>query len=623
MACLRLAAAQINPVVGDISFNKSRILEVMGEARKWKADVIIFPELAVTGYPPEDLLLKPKFIEGNQRCVYEIAASTTEHDAIVIMGFVDKQDDIFNSACIIHRGRVCGVYHKSYLPNYGVFDEERYFCAGTKPMVVKTEKASLGISICEDIWYPGGPIADETVLGGAEIIINISASPYHIGKSAQRERMLRTRAQDHAAIVAFVNMVGGQDELVFDGNSLIIDERGEIIARGKPFEEDLIMADVFTQKVFSRRLHDPRRRKARKNGNGLRDDGGLDIVILESQTADDGVKPDLPNGPGLARSDLPDHHRIPNRSGISDQHRAPDREAISCFAESSAVNLTSDVVHEAYLALSLGLRDYVRKNGFEKVVVGLSGGIDSALTATIAADALGNENVVGVSMPSRFTEDRSIKDASELAANLGIEFKVIPIEPIFNSYLESLKKIFRDLPFGVTEENLQARIRGNLLMALSNKFGWLVVTTGNKSEMSVGYATLYGDMAGGFALLKDVPKTLVYSLANYRNSMKPDPVIPGNIISRPPTAELRPNQKDTDSLPPYGLLDPIIQAYVEEDIDVPSLIDMGYPQDAVRKVVNLVARSEYKRRQAPPGVKITPRAFGRDRRFPITNHFLE
>ncbi|NPV52756.1 MAG: NAD+ synthase [Firmicutes bacterium] len=604
MGGFRVAIAQMNPIVGDIEYNASKILDALDRVRRWRPHLVVFPELALTGYPPEDLLLKPRFIEETERGVQDIAAATREHDAIIVLGSVDKQDDIFNAACVIHRGVICGAYHKSYLPNYGVFDEDRYFGAGTRPMVVKAGQVTFGLSICEDIWYPGGPIAWEAGTGGAEIIVNLSASPYHMGKSGQRERMLRTRAQDHAVIVVFANMVGGQDELVFDGNSLIIDERGEVVARGKPFEEDLVVADVFPSRVFSRRLHDPRRRKLSKDAGG---NGGileaLDTVALD---LDAGASADA-NVSAVTTADASDR---PDG----------DQPNSGAFGYGGA---DPDPIGEVYQALSLGLRDYVRKNGFKRVVIGLSGGIDSALTATIAADALGREDVVGVSMPSRFTEDISIRDARALSAALGIEFRVIPIEPVFKAYLGSLGAAFGDLPFGVAEENLQARIRGNILMALSNKFGWLVVTTGNKSEMSVGYATLYGDMAGGFALLKDVPKTLVYKLAHYRNARGPSPIIPESIILRPPTAELRPNQKDTDSLPPYELLDPIIQAHVEEDIDAPSLVSMGYPEDVVCKVVNLVARSEYKRRQAPPGVKITPRAFGRDRRFPITNHFAE
>ncbi len=570
MQRLRIGLAQINPTVGAIKENVRKVMEYVEKARGLDVDIVAFPEMVLTGYPPEDLLLKPQFIEDNIRHLKEMASNIKDITAIV--GFVDAKEDIYNAAAIISSGRIAGVYHKMYLPNYGVFDEERYFQAGRKPIVIEFNGTLIGVSICEDIWYPEGPALYEA-LEGAEVVININASPFHVGKWKFRERMLATRASDNAAIVAYVNMVGGQDELVFDGHSMVFNEKGELIARGRPFEEELIVVDLDVEAVFRGRLHDPRRRKEKL----FLEEGEVERVKVDQ---------------------------------IKEGKRAlPPREAHPPESD----------VEEVYKALILGTRDYVRKNGFEKVVIGLSGGIDSSLTAVVAVDALGKENVTGVFMPSPFTRKESGEDVMALVENLGIDFLTLPINRVFMSYLQLLKAPFADLRPDVTEENIQARIRGNILMALSNKFGWLVLTTGNKSEVSVGYATLYGDTAGGFAVLKDVQKTMVYELARYRNSIGEGPVIPERVLVKEPSAELRHNQKDTDTLPPYSILDPILKAYVEEDRSFNEIVSMGFDEELVKKVIRMVDRSEYKRRQAPPGIKITPRAFGKDRRMPITN----
>ena len=462
--------------------------------------------------------------------------------------------------------------------NYGVFDENRYFQAGTEPLVFKLNNVTVGVNICEDIWYPQGPMNVEALAGGAEVIVNISASPYHAGKGEFRKRMLATRAADNVVIVAFNNLVGGQDELVFDGNGMIFSQNGALITQGKQFEEDLIVADLDIDAVFRRRLHDPRHRKEKLASMKA----GATVRKIELPTLD--VKRNNPE--------------LPLRENSSMSH-----------------------LEEIYNALVLGTRDYVQKNGFEKVVIGLSGGIDSSLTAIIAVDALGKENVIGVTMPSQYSSEETKSDAQRLADNLGIKLITIPIIDVLKSYLNSFSEVFQGLERDITEENIQARIRGNILMALSNKFGWLVLTTGNKSEMSVGYCTLYGDMAGGFAVIKDVPKILVYELSEYRNSIAEGELIPQSVIDRAPSAELRPDQKDVDSLPPYEILDPILQAYVEEDRSLGEIVEMGFDEEVVKRVILLVDRNEYKRRQGPPGIKITPRAFGKDRRLPITNKY--
>jgi len=581
MKPFRLALAQINTTVGDIDGNARKIIAAVERARRVGADLVACPELAITGYPPEDLLLKPAFVEANLAALHEVAAATRGLTAV--MGFADADGDVYNAAAVLHDGRLVSVYRKRYLPSYGVFDEDRTFQAGQENAVYSRGEVLLGISICEDIWYPAGP-PQEQARAGAQVLVNISASPYHAGKGTDRERMLRTRAADNVSVVAFCNLVGAQDELVFEGRSVVIDANGEVIARAAQFQEDLLIADVDVRHVFRRRLHDPRRRK-------------LPAVDLP-RIALPSVSADSEGGTG----------RDP-----AERRRASDPQ--------SRVQEPLLRLEEIYGALTLGLADYVRKNGFERVVMGVSGGVDSALAACIAADALGPEKVTGVAMPSRYSASFSETDAARLAENLGIDFLVIPIEQIFQAYLDTLSDVFADEEPGVTEENLQARTRGNLLMALSNKFGWMVVTTGNKSEMSVGYATLYGDMAGGFAVIKDVPKTLVYELSRWRNDQGDAPVIPERVLTRPPSAELRPDQKDTDNLPPYEKLDPILEAYVEQDMGLDSIVALGYDESLVREVIRMVDDNEYKRRQAPPGVRITARAFGKDRRLPITNDF--
>ena len=575
MRTLRIGLCQINTTVGDIEGNKRKILDYIARGKRMGADLLAFPEMAITGYPPEDLLLMPKFIEANLKAVKRIAQATSSITALV--GFVDKDGDIYNAAALLHNGRMIDAYYKTFLPNYGVFDEDRYFNAGKENFIFTLKSTPIGPSICEDLWYPGDPIRTQALHGGAELIVNISSSPYHAGKSAFREKMISTRASDNLAIVAYCNLVGGQDELVFDGGSVIFDQTGNLIARGKQFEEDLILADLDMEAVFRMRLHDPRIRRER--------------LANEEKS--------------LRRIDLPDHSRpVRKRPPI------PKRESKPL-----------DRLSEIYAALVLGTGDYIRKNGFQTVLIGLSGGIDSALTAAIAVDALGKRGVVGVAMPSQYSSRESLEDSKLLAKALGIRLLNIPITEVFQAYLKTLSPSFKGLKPDVTEENVQARIRGNILMALSNKFGWLVLTTGNKSEMSVGYCTLYGDMAGGFAVLKDVQKTLVYELARYRNKKERKDIIPKNIFVKPPSAELRPNQKDEDSLPPYPTLDPILQAYVEEDKGLEEIAKMGFKGGLIKEIIQMVDRNEYKRRQSPPGVKITHRALGKDRRLPVTNKY--
>ena len=575
MRQLRIGMAQINTTVGDFAGNRQKILKAIDEARSSGVDLLTFPELAICGYPPEDLLFKPQFIAENLESVEKVIDASS--GLTIVVGFVDAKEDIYNAAAIIHDGTLVSVYHKIYLPNYGVFDENRYFRAGSECPVYIIGGIGVGVNICEDIWYEAGP-ATTQAYSGAEVIVNISASPYHFGKGSFRERMVATRAADNVAIFALCNLVGGQDELVFDGNSMVLDEKGRLIARGKQFEEDLIVTDLDVESVFRTRLHDPRWRKAAPlvEGQGWRE---TRIVVSEAPF-------------GVPKLTIPRRqHEVRSLPG------------------------------EVYDALVLGTRDYVRKNGFEKVVIGLSGGIDSSLVAAIAVDALGKSNVVGVAMPSRYSSPGSLSDTELLTKNLGIKLLTIPIEKVFQTYLDMLAEAFKGTEPSVAEENIQARIRGNILMALSNKFGWLVLTTGNKSEMATGYTTLYGDMAGGFAVIKDVPKTMAYELARHRNSLAETELIPRTVINKPPSAELRPEQKDIDSLPPYELLDPVLTAYVEEDKSIEQIVAAGIDEQVVKKAARLVDTSEYKRRQAPPGVKITPRAFGRDRRLPITNRF--
>jgi NAD+ synthase (glutamine-hydrolysing) len=580
----------MNPTVGDLSGNVRKIIHYLEEARKFRPDIIAFPELAITGYPPEDLLLKPRFIDDNIAALHEVRERTD--DAVVILGFVDKRDDIYNAAAIIQDKEIRDIYHKIYLPNYGVFDENRYFQAGTRYPVYQMGEMVFGVNICEDIWYPDGP-ATVQALAGAQFIININASPYHIRKSHARERMLSTRAADSSVIIAYLNCVGGQDELVFDGGSFVADQNGEIISSAGQFGDEMMVLDLDLDAVFMRRLHDPRRRQQ--------------VLSLGSESVER-VHIDRGQGQGSRVKQEKMYGQEIGGRVMSELAPCPRTLDPLCLEE------------EVYKALVTGTRDYMRKNGFSKVCVGLSGGVDSALVAAIAVDALGAGNVTGIFMPSPYTSQESREDAQALSDNLAIGMMEIPISEPFDSYLRTFSPHFRELPVDATEENLQARIRGNILMAFSNKFGWLVLTTGNKSEMSVGYATLYGDMAGGFAVIKDVPKTLVYSLCRWKNGQG-KAVIPERIITKEPTAELRPDQKDTDSLPPYEILDPILKAYVEDDRSLEEIVAQGFDEEMVKKVIRMVDLSEYKRRQSPPGIKITPRAFGRDRRFPITNRY--
>lgn len=574
---IRIALAQINVTVGDLPGNEQKIKDSIQQAREWQADLIAFPELAITGYPPEDLLLRPQFIQDNLDCLQRIAPATRNTTAIV--GFANcEKEKLFNAAAIISDGQLIAVYHKIHLPNYGVFDEERYFEAGDRPMILELNAIKIGISICEDIWVPNSVIETQALATDAEIILNISSSPYHSGKVEERENLLKNNAINNRVLVCYVNLIGGQDELVFDGNSLVVNEQGEILIRGRQFAEDLILIDLDVSALQKIRGKDQFYRQRKANFDPPFQ---IELVDLPIQVKSHFKKPKI----------------------------------------SSETRTKLDPISEIYQALVLGTRDYVRKNGFQKVVLGLSGGIDSALTAAIAVDALGAENVIGVSMPSVFSSQDSLDDAAQLASNLNIKNLVIPIHEAFEAYQDMLKDTFAGLPFDIAEENIQARIRGNIIMALSNKFGWLALSTGNKSEVSVGYCTLYGDMAGGFAVIKDVPKTLVYQLAQKLNATHGREIIPRNTMIKPPSAELRPDQKDEDSLPPYAMLDPILAEYVEKDATMEQIVALGFDEAIVKKVIRLVDQSEYKRRQAAPGVKITPRAFGKDRRMPITNRY--
>ncbi len=535
---------------------------------------MVFPELVLTGYPPEDLLLKTHFLDAAGAALAELAAAT--RGIVALVGFPERADDVYNSAAVLADGEVAAVYRKVHLPNYGVFDERRYFQAGEGPATFTVNGLTLGLTICEDIWEPGPPATSEA-LAGAEVIVNLSASPYHAGKGAERERMLVQRARDNLAAVLFCNTVGGQDELVFDGHSVAIDQDGEILARAPQFEEALTLCTVDPGPVAAARLRDPRHRTA--------------------------VKRERASGrPAPARlADLDVPTEVSEVGGTVAEVLAPEAEV--------------------YAALRTGLADYVRKNGFDHVVFGLSGGIDSALVALLAVDALGAERVTCVSMPSPYSSEGTRADARAIAENLGTELLELSIEDAMEGYAELLREPFAGTESGLAEENLQARIRGNLVMALSNKFGWLVLTTGNKSELSVGYATLYGDMAGGFAVLKDVFKGWVYRLVRWRNAQEDRELVPESVIDRPPSAELRADQLDEDSLPPYEVLDAILAGYVEQDLDAAELAAQGLPAEDVARVIRMVDRAEYKRRQAPPGIRISTKAFGRDRRLPITNRY--
>jgi NAD+ synthase (glutamine-hydrolysing) len=567
MPRLRVAAAQLNVVVGDLEGNAARIIEAYDEAEAAGCDLVVFPELTVTGYPPEDLLLRPAFVAQAAEMLDKIAARTAR--AAAVIGYPELDRDLHNAAAVCANGRVYGTYRKRLLPNYAVFDEQRYFVAPREPLpLFDIAGVKVGVSICEDAWSPTGPILAEAD-GGAQLIVNLNASPYYAQRLAERESMLATRAADASVPIVYANLVGGQDELVFDGASLVFDEHGVLVARAKQFERDLLVVDVDVRAGSRTRARDARGR-------------------VES----------LP---------LPETH-------VSD--RRPEQPRIAARVEP-----TLAPVHEVYAALVLGTRDYVRKNGFSDVLVGLSGGIDSALVAAIAVDALGAEHVAGVLMPSRYSSDHSISDALALVANLGIRSYTVPIEPAHAAFESMLAPLFEGTGSGLAEENVQARVRGNVLMTISNKFGWMVLTTGNKSEMATGYATLYGDMAGGFAVIKDVPKTLVYALCDDLNERSGRAVIPQSVIDKPPSAELAPGQLDSDSLPPYDVLDPIIEGYVEDDLSVGELVTRGHDPELAGRVARMVDRNEYKRRQAAPGVRVSPKAFGKDRRLPITNRW--
>jgi NAD+ synthase (glutamine-hydrolysing) len=568
---MRLALAQMNTVVGDLEGNRERILAGLEEARSSGADLVLFPELAITGYPPEDLLLRPGFLRAAAETLESVAAETKGIAALVGTPHLDR--DLFNGCAVCVDGEIRGIYRKTFLPNYGVFDEDRYFQSGRDLLLVRCGETLVGPTVCEDIWQPGPPATD-LALAGAHVIANISASPFHLGKGTEREEMLATRARDNSCWIAFVNAVGAQDELIFDGHSLVLDGEGTIVARAPAFEEALLVVDVDPTTAVARRLRDARRRALAR------------------------ARRELPNPPVV---------------------EIPDRPSAGSVEPVIAPVL--DELEQMRLALELGLRDYVEKNGFREVVLGLSGGIDSALTAALAVEALGPERVVCVAMPSRYSSEGTRADARALAEGLGARYIELPIEPVVEAVEGALAETFAGTEPGIAEENVQARTRGLLVMALSNKFGWLPLATGNKSELSVGYATLYGDMAGGFALLKDMYKTDVYRLARRLNERAGRDVIPQSVLERPPSAELRADQVDEDSLPPYAQLDRVLEAYVERDSSREELTTDGFDAQVVERAVDMIDRAEYKRRQAPPGVKLRPKAFGRDRRVPITNRW--
>lgn len=589
MRTLRVAIAQMNPTVGDVTGNVRRIATWIRSAKQAKADLVLFPELTVTGSPPEDLLLNPKFVRDSQRALDKVIRAC--RGVVAVVGYVESDDrrkhtfpglphrtdtryELYNAAALIADRRLLGCYPKWGLSSDGVCDEARYFCPGRKVPLLVINGTTIGVTIGDDLWFPKGPTRIHKAVG-VDLLVNIAASPFYVGKRPLMEEMLRNRARESGTIIARANMVGGQDELVFDGNSLILDQSGNVIARGRAFEEELLVADVSVGPLIP-----PHGRRGRKTSTQIKEASGVQRLVV--------------NLPVTKRK----------RTG-----------AVPCLPEPLAER------EAVYQALVLAVRDYVGKNRFERVVIGLSGGVDSALTAAIAVDALGPTQVLGIFMPSPYTSSDSEEDVVELVRNLGIDLTVISITPTFEAYRQSLAPSFAGRTTDATEENLQARIRGNLLMAVSNKFGHLVLATGNKSELSVGYSTLYGDMAGGFAVIKDVPKTLVYELAQYRNGRGSMPVIPKRTLERPPTAELRFDQKDEDSLPPYAVLDPILRAYVEEDCSPEDIMKAGFDRTTVSRVIQMVDRSEFKRHQAPLGVKITRRAFGKDRRMPVTNRY--
>ena len=568
---MRIALAQINPVVGDLEGNGRLIVDWIGRARDAGADIVCFPELAITGYPPEDLVLKPSFVRDNLAQLDRVAAATKGISAVV--GFVDQEGEIFNAAAFAHDGVVRAVYHKVFLPNYGVFDEKRYFEPGHLCPIIELDGVRIGLSVCEDCWFPSGPMAWQAHLG-AELLININGSPYHAGKRGPREAMVGDRAVDYGAFVAWVNTVGGQDELVFDGNSVVFGPHGEVLAHAASFVEELLVCDIAPDLAG----HRPTEKIRREAEGAERLELEQTELSIHSATA--------------AAAKLP----------------AP-----------ASVSKPLDGAAEIYAAVVLGTRDYIRKQGFQKVVIGMSGGVDSALTAAIACDALGPENVIGVRMPSRYTSAQSLEDAALVAETLGMQLLDFPIEPAHRGFEEILAGAFKGTKPGVAEENLQPRIRSTILHALSNKFGYIVLSTGNKSELATGYGTLYGDISGGYSVLKDITKTTVYELCRYRNTL--GLAIPERVITKAPSAELKPGQKDVDTLPPYEELDPILRGYIEDELSPEELVAAGNRPETVARVIQLVDGSEYKRRQAPPGVKITPRAFGRDRRMPITNRY--
>ena len=568
---MRIALAQMNTVVGDLDGNRSRVLAFLQRARDAEADLAVFPELAVTGYPPEDLLLRPAFVRAAREATEEIARSTEGIVALVGAPWFDR--DLANACAVCADGRIRAVYRKQFLPNYGVFDEHRYFAEGRDLLLLHVGEVYAGVTICEDVWQPGPPATD-LALAGAQLIVNLSASPYHVGKAEEREEMLVTRARDTSSYLVFCNLVGGQDELVFDGHSVVLDDAGEVVARAPGFEEDLLVVDVAPELAIGRRLRDVRRRELDRSRETV---PSVEVVEL-----------------GAARG--------------------------HAEAEAPVVTPFEPELEQMRLALGLGLRDYVAKNGFAEVVVGVSGGIDSAVTAALCADALGAERVHCASMPSRFTSEETRSDARQVAESVGCSFSEIPIESVVAAFHDVLREPTGGGPEGLAAENLQARVRGVILMTLSNTYGWLVVSTGNKSELAVGYSTLYGDMVGGFALLKDVLKTDVFRLARHLNDRAGRELIPATTIERAPSAELRPDQRDEDSIPPYAALDPVLEAYVELDRSREELLE-EFDHDVVERAVALVDRAEYKRRQAPPGVKLRPKAFGRDRRTPITNRW--
>ncbi|MBN1299183.1 MAG: NAD+ synthase [Actinobacteria bacterium] len=579
---LRLYCAQINSTVGDFKGNFEKIAYHIEEAKKNSADIIAFPELAITGYPPEDLLLKPAFISQNLKYLDKLKKLCS--NITVIVGFVNRDFEIFNSAAIMNNEKILSVYNKQYLPNYSVFDEERYFQRGALGYIYDINGTLVGVNICEDMYYSSGPLQHQAISGGATLIINISASPYHQGKIEEREKILYTRAVDNRVNILYVNLVGGQDELVFDGNSMLVNEKGDILFRAKAFQEDFFIYDLDSEDLDSTRLQDAKYRTQRDWTRQA--EGSIGVLKIVNEKNSNNI------GKSITFKKTEDRYR----------------DSIKGIEE------------EVFNALVLGTRDYVQKNGFKKAVLGLSGGIDSALAAVIAGFAIGFENVTGVLMPSAFSSRGSIDDSQKLAANTGLRTFIIPVTNIYEAYLDALKDSFKTRDMNITKENLQARIRGNILMALSNEHGWLLLATGNKSEISVGYCTLYGDMAGGFAPIKDVYKTMVYRVCDFINK-KYGNIIPAEIIEKPPSAELKPDQTDQDTLPSYDILDNILKAYIEEDRDYQDIVKSGFDDKTVAKVINMVDFSEYKRRQGAPGIKITARAFGRDRRYPITNKY--